>query len=185
MCKEHFKNLLGNSPRATDKPISKITNDQLNIKLGQFIQEEFDVLLRKIKNRKVAGLVKIPPEIWKARKINEILLQKCNAEHPQNIIDRWIKDCILPFPKKGDLGIAKNYWGITLTSIAAKTYNALLPNCIELEIEKILRNNQNYFRRNRSTRSQILTIRRIWEGDRRFLQGIWLPTQRGGWSKYF
>ena len=28
--------------------------------------------------------------------------------------------CILPFPKKGDLGLAKNHRGITLTSIAAK-----------------------------------------------------------------
>ena len=73
---------------------------------------------------------------------------------------------ILPFPKKGDLGLAKNYWGITLTSIAAKIYNALLRNRIELEIDKILRKNQNGFRRNRSTTSQILTIRRILEGVR-------------------
>ena len=36
-----------------------------------------------------------------------------------------------PFPKKGDLGLAKNYRGITLTSIAAKIYNALLRNRIE------------------------------------------------------
>ena len=34
------------------------------------------------------------------------------------------------------------------------------------EIEKILRKNQNGFRRNRSTTSQILTIRRIFEGFR-------------------
>ena len=38
---------------------------------------------------------------------------------------------ILPFPKKGDLGLAKNYRGITLTSIAAKVYNAQLRNRIE------------------------------------------------------
>ena len=55
--------------------------------------------------------------------------------------------------KKGDLGLAKIYRGITLTSIAAKIYNALLRN-------------QNGFRRNRSTTSQILTIRRILEGVR-------------------
>ena len=30
------------------------------------------------------------------------------------------------FPLKGDLEIAKNYQGITLMSIAAKIYNALL-----------------------------------------------------------
>ena len=77
-----------------------------------------------------------------------------------------MKGCILPFPKKGYLGLAKNYRGITLTSIAAKIYNALLWNCIEPKIDNILRKNQNGFRRNRFTTSQILTIRRILEGGR-------------------
>ena len=78
----------------------------------------------------------------------------------------WTKGCFLPFPKKCDLGLAKNYRGITLTSIAAKIYNALLRNRIEPKIDNILRKNQNGFRRNRSTTSQILTIRRILEGVR-------------------
>ena len=77
-----------------------------------------------------------------------------------------MKVCILPFPKKGDIGLAKNYRGITLTSIAAKIYNALLRNRLERKIDNILRKNQNGFRRNRSTTSQILTIRRILEGVR-------------------
>ena len=77
-----------------------------------------------------------------------------------------MKGCILPFPKKGDLGLVKNYRGITLTSIVAKIYNALLRNRIEPKIDNILRKNQNGFRRNRSTTSQILTIRRILEGVR-------------------
>ena len=77
-----------------------------------------------------------------------------------------MKGCILPFPKKGELGLANNYRGITLTSIAAKIYNALLRNRIEPKIDNILRKNQNGFRRNRSTTSQILTIRRILEGVR-------------------
>ena len=77
-----------------------------------------------------------------------------------------MKGCILPFPKKGDLGLAKNYRGITLTSIAAKIYNALLRNRIEPKIDNILRKNQNGFRRNRSTTSQILTISKILEGAR-------------------
>ena len=89
-----------------------------------------------------------------------------NAVYNQNTIDRWMKWCILAFPKKGDLGLTKNYRGITLTSIAAKIYNALLQNCIEPKINNILRKNQNGFRRNRSTTSQILTIRRILESVR-------------------
>ena len=77
-----------------------------------------------------------------------------------------MKGCILPFPKKGDLRLAKNYRGIRLTSIAAKIYNAQLWNRIKPKIINILRKNQNGFRRNRSTTSQILTIRRILEGVR-------------------
>ena len=72
---------------------------------------------------------------------NDILLRHCNAVYNQNTIDRWTKGCILPFPKKGDLGIAKNYIGITLISIADKIYNALLRNNIEPETEKILTKN--------------------------------------------
>ena len=54
------------------------------------------------------------------------------------MIEGWTKGFILPFPKKGDLRIAKNYSGITLTSIAVKIYSSLLLNHIEPEIEKIL-----------------------------------------------
>ena len=77
-----------------------------------------------------------------------------------------MKGCILLFPKKRDLRLAKNYRGITLISIAAKIYNALLRNHIEPKIDNILRKNQNGFQRNRSTTSKILTICRILEGVR-------------------
>ena len=82
------------------------------------------------------------------------------------IFYRWMKGCILPFPKKDDLGLAKNYQGITITSIVAKIYNALLCNRIEPKVDNILRKNQNVFQRNTSTTAQILTIRRILEGVR-------------------
>ena len=67
------------------------------------------------------------------------------------------------FPKKGNLGLSKNY---RATSITAKIYNALLRNRIEPKIDNILRKNQNGFRRNRFTTSQISTIRRILQGVR-------------------
>ena len=63
------------------------------------------------------------------------------------------KFSILSFSKKGDLRTAKNYRGITLTSIAAKIYNALVRNRMKPKIEKILRKNKNGFWRNRSTTS--------------------------------
>ena len=66
--------------------------------------------------------------------------------------------------QKGNFRLTKNYWGITLTSIAAKIYNVLLHNRIEPKIDNILWKNQYGFWGNRSTTSQILTIRRILEG---------------------
>ena len=164
--KQHFENLLGNPPKVTHEPITRIISKQLDIKQGPFIQDELDSVLRKIKNRKAVGLVGIPPEVWKTRQFDDILLRQCNAVKNQNPIDRWMKGCILPFPKKDDLGLAMNYRGITLTFIAAKIYNALLRNRIEPKIDNILRKKQNGFRRCRSTTSQILTIRRILEGVR-------------------
>ena len=124
------------------------------------------MFLKKIKNKKAAGLDEITQEVWKTRQFDDKQLQHRNAVYNQNPIDRWMKGCILPFPKKDDLGLAKNYRGITLTSIAAKIYNALLRNRIEPKIDNILRKNQNGFRRNRFTTSQILTIHRILEGVR-------------------
>ena len=164
--KQHFQNLLGNPPKVTHEPITRIISKQLDIKLGPFTPKELDSALRKIKNRKAEGLDEILPEVWKTRQFDTILLRHCNAVYNQNPIDRWMKGCILPFPRKGDLRLAKNYRGITFTSIAAKIYNALLQNWIETKINNILTKNQNGFRRNRSTTSQILTIRRILEGVR-------------------
>ena len=101
--------------------MTKIIKNQLDIKLGQFIQEELDVLLIKIKNRKSTDLHKIPPEIWKTKKFDVLLLPYCNAVITR-AQQKTTKDCILPFPNEGDLGIAKNNRGITLTSIEATIY---------------------------------------------------------------
>ena len=97
--KHYFYNLLGKPLKVTHEPITRIVSKQLNIKLGQFMQEELDSVLRKIKNRKASELDEISPEVWKTRELTGILLQHCNAVYTQNIIDRWTKECILPFPK--------------------------------------------------------------------------------------
>ena len=48
--KQHFENLLGNPPKVTHKPITRIISKQLDIKLGLFTQEELDSVLRKNQN---------------------------------------------------------------------------------------------------------------------------------------
>ena len=50
------EHLLGNPPKVTHEPVTRIISKQLDIKLGLFTLEELDSVLRKIKNRKAAGL---------------------------------------------------------------------------------------------------------------------------------
>ena len=86
--KQHFENLQGKPPKVTHEPITRIISKQLDIKLGPFTQEELDSVLRKIKNRNAAGLDEIPPEVWKTRQFDDILLRHCNAVYNQHPIDR-------------------------------------------------------------------------------------------------
>ena len=139
----------------------KVNNNQLDFKLGQFTQDKLDVRLTKIKKQESCRSWWNTTRGMENRKFDNLLFQYCNAVYNQNTIDGWTKGCILPFPKKGDLRIAKNYRGINLTSIAAKIYNALIVSHIESEIEKIPRKNQDVFRQNRFSTSEILRIRQI------------------------
>ena len=61
--KQHFENLLENPLTVTNEPITRIISKQLDIKLGLFPKEELNSVLRKIKNRKAAGLDEIPSEV--------------------------------------------------------------------------------------------------------------------------
>ena len=84
----------------------KIDN-QLDIKLGQFMQE-IDVVLTKIENRKANGLDEKPPEVWKTRKFDNILIAYNNAVYNQNTIGRWTKRCSPPpSPRKVTLELPR------------------------------------------------------------------------------
>ena len=147
--KQHFENLLGNPPKVTHESITRIISKLLDIKLGPFTQEELHSVLRKIKNRKAAGL-EIPPKVWKTRLFDDILLWNCNAVYTQNPIDGWMKGCILPFPKRGWPRISQELPKYNTYIHSSQIYNAPLQNCIEPKIDNILRKNQNGFRRNKS-----------------------------------
>ena len=68
------------------------------------------------------------------------------------------------YQKKGDLYLATNYRGISLTPNAAKIYSKLLLHRIRPVLENILCDIQNGFREKRSTTAQIFTLRHIIEG---------------------
>ena len=55
---QHFENLLGNPLKVMHESIMRIISKQLDIKLGQFMQEELNSVLRKMKIGKQQGLMK-------------------------------------------------------------------------------------------------------------------------------
>ena len=65
--KEHFKNLLGKSPKVKDELFATIISGQINIKLVEFMLEELDIELRKVKNqkKKVPVLMQYPQKYGK------------------------------------------------------------------------------------------------------------------------
>ena len=70
----------------------------------------------------------------------------CNRAYHRDLPDLCLKGAILPFPKKGDLGSASNYRGITLMAEGAKIYNRMLLDGLRPHIDPKLRNNRNGFR---------------------------------------
>ena len=88
-------------------------------------------------------------------------MEICNKTFHRDVPFIWLRGGILPFLKKGDLGITSNYRWINLSPAGAKVYNRMILNRIRPHLDPKLRTNQNDFRPGRSTAAQILTLRRI------------------------
>ena len=80
-------------------------------------------------------------------KFKDILLQRCNTLYNGKVIERWTEGCILPFPKKGDLGLAKKLKRNHTYSFCTKNLQLTASNRIQLEVENVLRRKQNGFRK--------------------------------------
>ena len=104
----HFQNLYSKSPIVSDSSIEKVIEHRTEIKAGPFNELELDVVLKKVKSKKAAGLDGISPEIWETGKFNDLLLYYCNKVYNGNANQSWTKGCIFPFPKKGDPGQTSN-----------------------------------------------------------------------------
>ena len=163
----HFKDLLGEEPNieGEEEEISPIFTD-VNVEEGPFTMIEFLKIKRDLSERKSAGEDGIVVEVIKRCNFDEVILEFCNKALDNQKPEQWGITNIVPLPKSGDLKLAKNYRGISLSSIVAKIFNKLLLNRIKKAIDNRLRINQNGFRSQRSTVSQILSIRRLIEGVR-------------------
>ena len=95
---------------------------EFHIEKNDFTMKELQIVIKNLKNNKASGIDNIPAEVWKVGICNEQLLYICNRVYNQQPVAIWRQSCIIPLPKKGDLRLATNYRGISLTPNAAKIY---------------------------------------------------------------
>ena len=167
---KHFQTLLGAPPDIGNETeeMPQVFQD-LPIKTGPFDMGEYAKAKKSITEGKSCGEDGVTPEVLKRCNIDSIILDFCNAALTEGDKPaQWSILNIVPIPKSGDLSTGGNYRGISLSSIAAKTYNRMILNRIRPEIDKKLRINQNGFRPGRTTTSQILALRRIIEGVKEY-----------------
>ena len=167
--KTHFENLLNNKTTHSDnftvKRIFSGDGDILHdIPTGEITMEEVLAASRQLKKGKACGTDGIPPEVLRDPELLCLLHPILNSvfitcQPPSE----FLLNRIIALPKKGDLSQYGSYRGISLMSCAAKLFNRILLNRIREPVEKLLRTNQNGFRRHRSTLEPILTLRRLIE----------------------
>ncbi|KAL5259158.1 hypothetical protein ACHWQZ_G009572 [Mnemiopsis leidyi] len=147
--KAHFVKLLGQPPSVPDQELEiPAIHPMQSISVEEFTRDELVEAKKTIKERKAYGNDNIAPEVLKRVDMDEIILDFCNrALTDGSIPDQWRQLNIVPVPKKGNLTKVDNYRGIALTSIVSKTLNRMILNRIRPAMEKILRINQNDFKK--------------------------------------
>ena len=167
--KQYFEGLLNvkSNTSQINQAIASADEDLL-INTDPITTDEVRQAIKQLKNGKSPGLDHIiTPEVLKygGDWIIEKLCCICNEIFEnQTAPKQFNTNIIIPIPKKGDKTLMSNYRGISLMSVAAKTYNRILLNRIRDPVDSILRTNQAGFRKGRSCTDQIHTIRRILEG---------------------
>ena len=140
--------------------------DSSNVLNSDFTFEEVEQATFKSKNKKAVGIDKLPNEILKNHHIIVVmkeLFQLCFDT--SKIPSEWLKAIILPIPKnsENDPRIPLNYRGLSLLSCVSKIFTSLLNNRITkfLNVNEILVDEQNGFRKSRSCTDHVFALHAI------------------------
>ena len=139
------------------------TNEELNKPISIV---EVCMAIAKAKNKKAAGLDKIPNEVIKNEKLIRVLHKLFNCCFSNNAVPNlWQKAIINPIPKGSDKDpyVPLNYRGISLLSCIGKIYTSILNHRLNdyLENNKLIVEEQNGFRKHRSCDDHIFTLATI------------------------
>jgi hypothetical protein len=135
--------------------------------------EEVKKAINRLKYNKAAGEDGILPELFKhcGSDLTAALLDLIRSIWSQERIPTdWETATVIPFFKKGDKTICKNYRGISLLDIALKILEIILLFRISPYRETHCRENQAGFRPGRGCVDQIFTLRQILETRHDFRQ---------------
>ena len=162
---EHFEDLL-NRPAPVTTPEIPPADSVLKVNTNPPTKSEITKALKLLKNGKAAGPDGIPPEALKtdAKTTTDMLhplLQKIWTE--MKVPADWKKGHLVKLPKKGDLGLCKNWRGIMLLSVPSKVLTRIILERLKDAIDEQLRPEQAGFRKDKSCTDQIATLRIIIE----------------------
>ena len=138
----------------------------LRINTDRPLKQKIRKAILQLKNRKAPGPFRIPPEAIKADTETSVdclyrLFGKILVE--EEIPGDWRHGHLFKLPKKGNLKDCKNWRGITLLSIPGKVLNRILLERMQTEVDRLLREEQAGFRKERSCTDHIATLRVIIE----------------------
>ena len=108
----------------------------------------------------------IPPESLKAdSKTTTDMLHHlfCKIWEQENVPTVWKNGYLVKLPKKGNLGMCKNWRRITLLSVPSKVFTHILLDRMKGALDEKLREEQAGFRKNKSCTDHIATLRIIIE----------------------
>jgi hypothetical protein len=120
----------------------------------------------KAKLRKATGVDDIPAEVLKNDSCIQMLHKLIQWCFDKGIVpDEWNRGIICPIPKSSsnDPYVPTNYRGITLISVPCKIYCSILNKRLSnwLELNNILADEQNGFRRNRGCMDHLYSLQSV------------------------
>ena len=131
-----------------------------------FCEEELATVLKGLKNNKAPGADRVVNEFLKygGSEVRNKLLKIMNMIFEKGEVPNdFRKTLIKPLYKKGDKSECGNYRGISLVSVGSKLLSNMILFRLRDAVDKVLREEQCGFRKDRGWVDQIFTLRLIIE----------------------